>query len=64
MEKSVKNIVRNWDCSPTIVDGVIEENCLFENTLIEGFGRIIIDKDFIDSMNEIDEYYKKSSHQI
>lgn len=62
--KKVDHIIRNWDGSPTIEDGIIEENCLFDNALIEGWGTIIIDKEFIDSMNEIADNYEVPNDMI
>ncbi len=63
-ENKVNHITRNWDGTPTIVDGVIEENCIFENALVEGWGTIIIDKEFIDSMNEITDNYEVPNDMI
>jgi hypothetical protein len=57
------NIERKWDGSPTIVKDKIEDGCIFENTLV-GFGTIIIDKDFIDEMNQIDEKVKSDKKLI
>ncbi len=63
-EKIVKHITRNWDGTPTIVDSIIDNNCKFENAMIEGWGTIIIDKDFIDSMNEIADNYEVPNDMI
>ena len=43
----VDHIIRNWDDTPTIIDGKIKEGCTFDNTLIEGWGTMIVDKDFV-----------------
>lgn len=48
--KSIDHITRNIDNSPTIIDGSIKEGCLFENSIMEGYGTIIIDKKFIEEM--------------
>ena len=48
----MKNIERNWNDNPTIVDEDIELDCLLENDLA-GLGTLIIDKDFIDDMETI-----------
>lgn len=45
--KFFDHITRHKDGGPTIIDGSIEEGCLFENSLMEGYGTIIIDKEFI-----------------
>lgn len=48
--KSFDHITRNIDGSPTIIEGSIEEGCLFENSIMQGYGTIIIDKEFIDEL--------------
>lgn len=50
--KSIDHIKRRFDRSPTIIDGILEEGCLFENTLLEGYGTIVIDKEFIEGILE------------
>ena len=58
---SISKIIRNYDGSPLLVTDTIEENCEFENTMIEGFGTIIIDKDFLEdsSLSITDEEASK-----
>ncbi len=48
--KSFNRITRHIDGSPTIVDGSIEEGCLFDNSIIRGIDTTIIDKEFIDGL--------------
>lgn len=48
--KSFNHITRHMDGSPTIIDGSIEDGCLFENSIMEGYGTIIIDKQFIEEL--------------
>ena len=48
--KSFNHITRHVDGSPTIVDDSIEDGCLFENSIMEGYGTIIIDKEFIEEL--------------
>lgn len=48
--KCFDHITRHKDGSPTIIDGSIEDGCLFENSLMEGYGTIIIDKEFIEEL--------------
>lgn len=43
-------MTRHMDGSPTIIDGSIEDGCLFENSIMEGYGTIIIDKEFIEKL--------------
>lgn len=50
--KSVSSIKRHIDGSPTMIDGTIEEGCTFENSIMEGYGTIIIDKEFIDDIQK------------
>jgi hypothetical protein len=52
-EEKQQHIIRNFDGSPTIFSDVIEENCLFENTLVEGLATIVIDKTFLDEMYKL-----------
>lgn len=49
-EKGISCIKRYIDGTPTIIDGSIQGGCLFENSIIEGYGTIIIDKEFIDEI--------------
>ncbi len=48
--KSLNHMTRHMDGSPTIIDGSIEDGCLFENSIMEGYGTIIIDKEFIEKL--------------
>ena len=48
----MRTIERFWNGMPTIVDYKLEDGCGIENTLV-GIGTIIIDKDFIDEMENI-----------
>lgn len=48
--KSFNHITRHMDGRPTIIDGSIEDGCLFENSIMEGYGTIIIDKEFIEEL--------------
>ncbi len=48
--KSFNHITRHIDGRPTIIDGSIEDGCLFENSIMEGCGTIIIDKEFIEEL--------------
>lgn len=52
-KKSVSSIERHFDGTPTIVDSTIEEGCIFENSLMAGYGTIIIDKEFVSDILEI-----------
>ena len=56
-------ISRNFD-KPTIVTDYIKENCLLENTMIGGYGKAIIDKDFIQDMNKIAESIDTSNSNL
>ena len=60
----MQNIIRNWDGSPTIFDGDIEEGCNFDNTLIEGYATVILDKDYLDEINTIVDNYDVSKDLI
>lgn len=51
--KSISYIERNSDGVPTIIDGTIKEGCLFENTLMKGWGTIVIDNEFINDIIKI-----------
>lgn len=48
--KSLNHIIRHADGSPTIIDGSIEDGCLFENSIMEGNVTVIIDKEFIEEL--------------
>jgi len=48
--KSFNHITRHMDGSPTIIDGSIEDGCLFENSIMEGYGTLIINKEFIEEL--------------
>lgn len=50
ISKSITSIKRHIDGTPTLIDCVIKEECTFENSIIEGYGTIIIDKKFIDEI--------------
>ena len=54
--KKAQSICRTWDKTPVLFNDDIEENCEFENTPIEGWATIIIDKDFIDEINSITDH--------
>ena len=60
----VQMIRRNWDNTPTIFSDEINENCNFENTLIEGWGTIILDKDYLDEINELTDKYEVSKNLV
>jgi hypothetical protein len=62
--KKPQQISRNWDGSPTIFNNDIEEDCLFDNTLIEGYGTIILDKEFIKEINDITDKYDVSKDLV
>lgn len=53
MDNKITSIERKITGEPTIVKGTIEENCVFENTIMGGYGTLIIDKEFIDYMASI-----------
>lgn len=53
MDNKITSIERKITGEPTIVKGTIEENCVFENTIMGGYGTLIIDKEFIDDMASI-----------
>lgn len=59
----INKIEKNWGNVPTIVNQTINENCLFENTIV-GFGTIIIDKDFISDMYTISEKLKDNKNLL
>lgn len=48
--KSFNHITRHVDGSPTIIDASIKNGCLFENSIMEGYGTVIIDKEFIEEL--------------
>lgn len=48
--KDISFIERDINCTPTIIDGSIQEGCIFRNTFLADYGTIIVDKDFIDEI--------------
>lgn len=48
--KSFNRITRHIDGSPTVIDGSIVEDCLFDNSILRGIDTIIIDKEFIEEL--------------
>ena len=48
--KGICSIKRHFNDIPTIVSGTIEKGCTFENSMVEGYGTIIIDDVFFDDM--------------
>ena len=59
----INKIEKNWNNVPTIVDQTINDNCLFENTIV-GFGILIIDTDFINDMHMIAEKLKDNKNLL
>ena len=53
MDNKITSIERKITGEPTIVKGTIKENCVFENTIMGGYGTLIIDQEFIDDMASI-----------
>ena len=49
----MQSIERNWNGMPTIIEEKIQDGCRFENTLMSGWGTLVIDNDFINDMNLI-----------
>ena len=59
----INKIEKSWNNAPTIVDQTINDNCLFENTIV-GFGILIIDTDFINDMHMIAEKLKDNKNLL
>ena len=59
----MQTIERVWNM-PTFFEDQIENDARFENTLIVDFGRLIIDKDFIDEMHLIASQIQNNSKFI
>lgn len=49
----MQHIERDWNGMPTFIESTIENGCVFENTLLSGFGTLIIDEEFINEMGLI-----------
>ena len=46
-DKKVTSIIRSFDETPTIINGIIAENCEFENTALAGWATVILDSEFL-----------------
>lgn len=64
ISKSITSIKRHIDGTPTLINCSIKEGCTVENSIIEGYGTIIIDKNFIDEILTIINNNRFSSNLI
>lgn len=64
ISESITSIKRHIDGTPTLINCSIKEGCTVENSIIEGYGTIIIDKNFINEMLTITNNNRLPSNLI
>ena len=45
--EKVTSIIRSFDGTPTVINGIIAENCEFENTALSGWATVVLDSEFL-----------------